>query len=147
MASRGRGPAGRRGGSGLVTRQGDGAVGRRRAVAVGRRRAVALVVLALLLVLGVVAATSLARDEDAFSGVWWEPSSGRRVEIVREGDGFRLLYGAERRAFVAERRGDDELRIAAPLGGDILVRAVTADRLELIDGGLTTTLESAPPGS
>ena len=94
----------------------------------------------------VTVATSLARGGDVFSGVWWEPDSGRRVEIVREGDGYTLLYGAERRPFAAEKRGD-ELYIAGPLGGDIVLRAVAADRLELDDGGRTTTLRPAPDGS
>ena len=110
-----------------------------------RRRAVALLLVAVAAVLAIVG-TSLARGDDAFSGVWWEPDSGRRVEIVREGDAYTFLYGAERRPFAAERRGDD-LVIAAPLGGDIVVRAVAADRLELIDGGRTTTLQPVPDGS
>lgn len=115
--------------------------------AVRRRRLAALVVLAVLAVAGIIVAGSrLAGDDDAFAGVWWEPGSGRRVEIVREGDGFTLLYGAERRPFEAEKRGD-HLVIAAPLGGDIVVRAVATDRLELVDGGLTTTLRPAPDGA
>jgi len=113
--------------------------------AVRRRRAVALLLIAIVVALAILG-TSAARGDDAFSGVWWEPDSGRRIEIVREGDAYTLLYGAERRPFTAERRGDD-LVIAAALGGDIVVRAVTADRLELIDGGRTTTLQPAPDGS
>ena len=128
---------------------GDPPVERRRDARRARlrlRRAVGLLLLAAAAAALVIVATSLARGEDAFSGVWWEPDSGRRVEIVREGDGFTLLYGAERRPFAAEKRGD-ELVIAAPLGGDIVVRAVAADRLELDDGGRTTTLRPAPDGS
>ena len=113
--------------------------------AVRRRRAVALLLIAVAAAL-VFLGTSVARGDDAFSGVWWEPDSGRRVEIVREGDAYTFLYGAERRPFTAERRGDD-LVIAAPLGGDIVVRAVAADRLELIDGVRTTTLQPVPDGS
>jgi hypothetical protein len=113
---------------------------------VRRRRIAGLLLLAAAGVVLAIVGTSLARDDDGFSGVWWEPDSGRRVEIVREGDGFTLLYGAERRPFAAERRGD-ELVIAAPLGDDIIVRAVAADRLELVDGGRTTTLRPAPDGS
>ncbi len=111
--------------------------------AVRRRRAAALVA-AVAVILAVVAAAALAGDEDAFSGVWWEPSSGRRIEIVPGESGYTLLYGAQRRPFTAARRGDDELRIAAPLGGDILVRAVADDRLVLVDGGVSTTLERLP---
>jgi len=112
---------------------------------VRRRRVVALFV--LVVVVGVViAATFIARDDDAYSGLWWEPDTGRRIEIVREGDRYSLLYGAARRPFAAEKRGD-ELVIAAPLGGDIVVRAVAADRLLVIDGGQTTTLQPAPDGS
>jgi hypothetical protein len=89
--------------------------------AVRRRRAVALLLIAVAAALAIVA-TSVARGDDDFSGVWWEPDSGRRVEIVREGDAYTLLYGAERRPFAA-------------------------DRLELIDGGRTTTLQPVPDGS
>lgn len=116
----------------------------------GRRRAFALVgtafVVIVVLVVIMLAGSSLASDDDAFIGVWWEPESGRRVEIAREGDAFTLLYGALRRPFAAERRRD-ELVIAAPLGGDIVVRAVGDDRLELVDGGRTTVLRPAPDGS
>jgi hypothetical protein len=113
---------------------------------VRRRRARGLLLLVAVTALLAILGTSLARGDDEFSGVWWEPASGRRVEIVRDGDEFTFLYGAERRAFTAERRGDD-LVIAAPLGGEIVVRAVSADRLELIDGGRTTALQPAPDGS
>jgi hypothetical protein len=112
----------------------------------GRRRLVALCAVVAAAVALAVVATSLARGDDAFVGVWWEPASGRRVEIVRDGDTYTLLYGAQRRPFSAERRGDEPV-IAAPLGGDIVVRAVTADKLELEDGGHTTTLQPAPDGS
>jgi len=114
--------------------------------AVRRRRVGALFVTIAIVVAIVLTGTSLAGDDDAFSGLWWEPSSGRRIEIVPEGDGYRLLYGAEQRPFAAEKRGD-ELVIAAPLGGDIVVRVVAADRLQLIDDGQTTTLRPAPDGS
>jgi len=113
---------------------------------VRRRRLVALFVLVAVVVGVVIAATFIARNDDAYSGLWWEPDTGRRIEIVREGDRYSLLYGAARRPFAAEKRGD-VLVIAAPLGGDIVVRAVAVDRLELIDGGTTTTLQPAPDGS
>jgi hypothetical protein len=137
-----------------------------------RRRALALGLLGVILTVGLVAlvvtGSSLAgdddafvgvwwspdtgrrveivRDDDAFVGVWWSPDTGRRVEIVRDGDGYALLYGAQRRPFAAERRGD-ELAIAAPLGGDIIVRAASPGRLVLVEGQRTTTLLPAPDGS
>lgn len=121
-----------------------GCRGRRRVV-VGRRRAAVSLLVAAACVAGLaLVVASLTRDADPFSGVWWEPSSGRRIEIVRAVDGYTLYYGAQRRPFSAERRGDGELRIAAPLGGDILVRPVADDRLELVDGGTATTLERLP---
>jgi hypothetical protein len=118
------------------------AVRRRRAVAFASVVFVVFVVVAAVLLAG----SSSARDGDPFTGTWWEPDSGRRVEILRKDEAFTFLYGAERRPFVAEQRGDT-LVIAAPLGGDIVVRHAGDDRLELVDGGRTTTLQPAPDGS
>lgn len=101
----------------------------------------------LLLAALAVALPALAAcggDADPFSGLYWEPSSGRRVEISKEGDTYRLLYGAARRPFVATREGD-ELRIADPLGGSIVVRPGREEgTLELSTAGKTTVLKPLP---
>jgi hypothetical protein len=139
------------GGTAVLARAARRDVRRRRARrTIRRRQALALGLLGVILAVGLIAlvvtGSSLAGDDDAFAGVWWSPDTGRRVEIVRDGDGYALLYGAQRRPFAAERRGD-ELAIAAPLGGDIIVRAKSKDRLVLVEGGRTTTLVPAPDGS
>ncbi len=83
-------------------------------------------------------------DTDPFAGLYWEPSSGRRVEIRKEGDTYRLFYGAARRPFLATREGD-ELRIAEPLGGSMIVRPGGEEgTLELSTAGKTTVLKPLP---
>jgi len=81
---------------------------------------------------------------DPFAGLYWEPSTGRRVEIRVDGDAYQLVYGAGKRAFPAAREGD-ELRIAEPMGGATIVRPGEAEgTLEMIAGGETTVLKPLP---
>jgi hypothetical protein len=80
-------------------------------------------------------------ETDPFAGLYWEPSTGRRVEIRLAGDSYEFIYGAGKRPFPAVRDGD-ELRIAEPMGGDTVVRrGGSAGTLEMVSGGRTTTLE------
>ena len=80
-------------------------------------------------------------NADPFTGLYWEPSSGRRVEIRKEGDDYLLIYGAAKRPFKATREGD-ELRVAEPLGGQTVVRlGDDVSTLELETGGKTSLLE------
>jgi hypothetical protein len=110
------------------------------------RRAAGAGLLALLLA-SLAAALALAGcggNADPFTGLYWEPSSGRRVEIRKDGDAYRLYYGAAREAYTAKRTGD-ELRIAEPLGGQTIVRLGKAEgTLELLSGGKTTKLQPLP---
>lgn len=110
------------------------------------RRAPVAGLLALLLA-GLVAALVLAGcggNADPFTGLYWEPSSGRRVEIRKDGDTYRLYYGVAKEAYTATRAGD-ELRIAEPLGGQTIVRLGKAEgTLELLSGGKTTKLQPLP---
>ena len=114
-------------------------------VARGRRRARLGAWAALLaLLLALVAALALPAcggNADPFTGIYWEPSTARRVEIRKDGDAYQLYYGAAKRPFEATRDGD-ELVIAEPMGGRTVVRlGDDADTLELETAGKTTLLE------
>jgi hypothetical protein len=81
---------------------------------------------------------------DPFAGLYWEPSSGRRVEVERDGDAYKLFYGRDRRAYAAVRE-DGRLVITDPLGGKTLVRPGEEEgTLELVTGGETTLLKPLP---
>ena len=60
-------------------------------------------------------------NADPFVGLYWEPSTSRRVEIRKDGDEYWLYYGAALQPYQADRDGD-ELRIAEPMGGQTIVR-------------------------
>ena len=99
--------------------------------------------LLVLLLLAAVAASALSAcgNADPFTGLYWEPSTARRVEIRKEGDAYLLYYGAAMRPFTATREGD-ELRIAEPMGGETIVRLGEAEgTLELETAGETTLLK------
>jgi len=103
---------------------------------------------ALLAVLAaVVLATSLpvaCGNADPFTGLYWEPASGRRIEIQRDGDGYRLYYGRDMHPYAAVRDGD-ELTITDPMGGKSIVRRGAGEgTLELVSGGETTELRPLP---
>jgi hypothetical protein len=110
------------------------------------RRAAAAGLLALLLA-ALAAALALAGcggNADPFTGLYWEPSSGRRVEIRKEGDAYWLYYGAAKEPYRASRSGD-ELRITEPMGGETVVRPGKSEgTLELLSGGKTTVLKPLP---
>jgi hypothetical protein len=119
-----------------------------RPTALGRRcrhtsRSAAAALLSVLL-LALVAAAALPAcggNADPFTGLYWEPSTARRVEIRKDGDGYRLYYGADKRPFQATREGD-ELRIAEPMGGQTIVRLGESEgTLELETAGKTSLLE------
>jgi hypothetical protein len=98
--------------------------------------------------LAIIAACALpacgGSESDPFAGLYWEPSTGRRVEIRADGDAYEFIYGAGKRAFPAVREGD-ELRISEPMGGETIVRpGGSAGTLEMVSGGKTTTLELLP---
>jgi hypothetical protein len=120
-----------------VTRGGQ--LRRRRA----RRRLVVMIALVAVVAAGVATYLLTTPTSDPFAGVWWEPSTGRRVELVADGDGYRLLYGAAKRSYAAERRGDD-LVVAGPLGGDIVLRAKGDDQLVLKEGEQSSVLSRLP---
>jgi hypothetical protein len=106
-----------------------------------RRAAAGLLALAFIALVAAPILTGCGGDADPFTGLYWEPSSGRRVEIRKQGDAYWLYYGAAKQAFQAKRDGD-ELVIAEPMGGQTIVsRGKTEGTLELESAGKTTLLE------
>ena len=110
----------------------------------GRRRgAFAGLAAAILLLVIVLPLAACGTKDDPFAGLWWEPTTGRRIEITKEGGQYRLLYGAARRPYQATRKGD-ELRIRQPIGGDIVLKVAAEGRLEMVSGGRTSRLMRVP---
>jgi len=110
----------------------------------GRRRgAFAGLAAAILLLVIVLPLAACGTKDDPFAGLWWEPTTGRRIEITKEGGQYRLLYGAARRPYQATREGD-ELRIRQPIGGDIVLKVAAEGRLEMVSGGRTSRLMRVP---
>ena len=103
---------------------------------------VALCAAAVLLVV-VLPLAACGVADDPFTGLWWEPTTGRRIEITKEGDAYRLLYGASQRPHEATRAGD-ELRVRQPVGGDIVVKAAADGHLQMISDGTPSRLVRAP---
>ena len=91
----------------------------RRADATRRRaRLLAALILAVLLAVLVPILAACGGDDEPFAGLWWEPATGRRIEIRLENGQYWLYYGAAKRPHLAERDGD-ELRIRDPLGAPV----------------------------
>jgi hypothetical protein len=106
-----------------------------------RRAATGLLVLLLVAIVVAPALAGCGGNADPFTGLYWEPSSGRRVEIRKDGDAYWLYYGAARQAYQARLDGD-ELLIAEPMGGQTIVRrGETEGTLELETAGKTTLLK------
>ena len=121
--------------------------GRGRRAGVGRggrgRCAVALLALTLALLGVVLPLAACGVEDDPFTGLWWEPTTGRRIEITNDGDQYRLLYGAALRPYLATRAGD-ELRVRQPIGGDIVVKTAADGRLDMVGDGQTSRLVRVP---
>jgi hypothetical protein len=115
----------------------------------GRRMRCAAAGLLLALLLAALGAASLALlgcgdNTDPFAGLYWEPSSARRIEIRKDGDKYWLYYGVDKQPFRATRDGD-ELHIAQPMGADIIVRSGPDEgTLEMVADGETTLLKPLP---
>ena len=107
----------------------------RRAAAVA-----ALTALILSLALGVAACGA---KTDPFAGLWWEPATGRRIEIRAAGGSYKVLYGAAKAPFPATRSGD-ELRVADPLGGVTVFKPAGGGTLTLTAAGRTSVLKPVP---
>jgi hypothetical protein len=111
----------------------------------GRRPGVVALLVCVLAVLAAPPAlVACGAATDPFAGLYWEPASGRRIEIKQDGDAYKLFYGRDQRPYVAERDGD-QLVIKDPMGGRSVVRAGAAEgTLELVSGGKTTVLKPLP---
>lgn len=117
-----------------------------RALSEHRRRRLAALLLAgvLAVLLAPLALAGCGGNTDPFSGLYWEPSTGRRIEIRREGDAYHLYYGRDQRSYEARRDGD-RLIITEPMGGETVLRPGEAEgTLELVTGGKTTLLKPLP---
>lgn len=109
----------------------------------GSRRAVAALTLAALLCALALALAACGVQDDPFTGLWWEPSTGRRIEIGRDVDAYWFYYGAKKLRYRATREGD-ELRIREPMGGTIVVKSANGDGLDLVIGGTSSRLRPVP---
>ena len=115
----------------------------RRAFARPGRRPAAIAALAVLILALALAVAACGTKTDPFAGLWWEPATGRRIEIRVAGDAYKVLYGAARAPFPATRSGD-ELRVAAPLGGAMVFRPAAGGTLTLTAAGRTSVLKPVP---
>ena len=68
-----------------------------------------------------VALAGCGGNADPFAGLYWEPSSGRRVEIRKDGDAYRLYYGATSTPTRPPATGKNSC-ITEPMGGQTIVR-------------------------
>jgi len=107
------------------------------------QRAVAVLAVTLVLLAVALPVAACGAGDDPFTGLWWEPTTARRIEITKDGDQYRLLYGAARRPYQATREGD-ELRVRQPIGGDIVVKTAADGRLDMVGDGQTSRLVRVP---
>jgi len=108
---------------------------------VSRRRPGRLLLCVVLAALLLPLVLTACGNADPFVGLYWEPSSGRRIEIRQDGDAYKLYYGRDLRAHTAKREGE-ELVITDPMGGKTVIRLTGAEgSLQLVTGGETTSLE------
>lgn len=108
-----------------------------------RRLPVALAFALLAFALAAQVAACGGAASDPFAGSWWEPSSGRRVQIEAAADGYQVLIGADLQSYPATETGG-ELRVAHPELGSVVIRQASGGRLELVEGDTTGLLERAP---
>jgi hypothetical protein len=80
---------------------------------------------------------------DPFTGTWWEPKTGLRVQVKHGGDGYEVLVGTDLSASPATRDGD-KLVVDHPERGTVELTPASGDRLQLTEAGKTSLLERAP---
>ena len=103
----------------------------------------ALLAATFVLLVAALPLVACGAGDDPFTGLWWEPTSGRRIEITKDGEQYRLLYGAAERPYEATREGD-ELRIPQLIGGDIVVMIAADGRLDMVIDGTSSRLVRVP---
>jgi hypothetical protein len=99
--------------------------------------------LALLLAALALQLAACGTNDDPYTGLWWEPSSGLRLEIRKDGGAYTLQVGTDLQRYTAEARGE-ELYVARSQGGDITVKQAPEGRLDLVIGGTSNRLQRAP---
>ncbi len=101
----------------------------------------------VLMLLAAAGAVQLAAcggtTSDPFVGSWWEPSSGRRVQVQATGDGYEVLIGSNLKASPATKSGA-ELRLTDPELGPVVLKIASDDTLQLVAGGAVSMLERSP---
>ena len=107
------------------------------------RRRLAALGFALLLAALAVQLTACGTNDDPYTGLWWEPASGLRLEVRKEGGSYTLQVGTDLQRYAAEVRGE-ELYAARSEGGDITVRQAPEDRLDIVIGDTSSRLQRAP---
>lgn len=107
------------------------------------RQRLAALGLALLLAASAVQLAACGTNDDPFAGLWWDPTSGQRLEIRKDGDAYTLQVGTDMQRYTAAARGE-ELYVRSSEGGDIVVRQAADDRLDLFIGGTSSRLQRAP---
>jgi hypothetical protein len=110
---------------------------------VSARRLVAAAALVLLLSVVVLQAAACGTAADPFVGSWWEPTSGRRVDVKAAGDGYQVLFGSDLKPYPATLSGG-VLRLTHPQLGAVELKKGSGDGLELVSGGTVSLLERAP---
>jgi hypothetical protein len=120
-----------------------GVLSARRAGAPRARRALAASALAVLILTLALGLAACGVKTDPFAGLWWEPATGRRIEIRAAGGSYKVLCGAAKAPFPATRSGD-ELRVADPLGGAMVFKQAAGGTLTLTAAGKTSVLKPVP---
>ena len=108
-----------------------------------RRLSAALALALLAFGLTALIAACGGAASDPFAGSWWEPTSGRRVQIEATADGYEAQIGADLQSYPATE-SDGELQVAHPELGSVVIRPASDGRLELVESGTTSLLERAP---
>jgi hypothetical protein len=108
------------------------------------RRLVAGLLLALAVLAGAAQLAACGgAASDPFTGTWWEPKTGLRVQVKDGGDRYEVLIGTDLKASPATRDGD-KLVVDHPERGTVELTTASQDHLQLAEDGKTSLLERAP---
>ena len=107
------------------------------------KRALATFGIALLLAALAAQLAACGTNDDPFAGLWWEPTSGLRMEVRKASDAYTVQVGTDLQRYTAEVRGA-ELYVTRSEGGDITVKQAPEGRLDVVIGGTSNRLQRAP---